>query len=142
MNAAILEATSRVHPSTTSTVRRWAGRVVTAAAAAFLTFDTAVKLAGATVAIDATTELGYARHHVFAIGLIELACLVVYLVPRTATIGAVLWTGYLGGAIASNLRLDLPLASHVLFPLYVATLLWGGLYLRDPQVRAFVRSPV
>jgi hypothetical protein len=65
---------------------------------------------------------------------------VLYLVPRTAPLGAVLWTGYLGGAIATHLRLDNPLFSHVLFPIYVAALLWGGLYLRDARVRDLARS--
>jgi hypothetical protein len=65
-------------------------------------------------------------------------CLILYVIPRTAPLGAVLWTGYLGGAIATHLRLDNPLFSHTLFPIYVAALLWGGLYLRDARVRALV----
>ena len=67
-------------------------------------------------------------------------CLVVYLIPRTAPLGAVLWTGYLGGAIVTNLRVHNPLFTHILFPIYVAALIWGSLYLRDPRVRAAIRA--
>jgi hypothetical protein len=80
-------------------------------------------------------------HLAVTIGVLELACLAVYLVPRTAVLGAVLLTGYLGGAIATHVRLENPLFSHVLFPTYVAALVWGGLYLRDRRVSAlFSRS--
>jgi hypothetical protein len=124
----------------TTAARRWAGRILTGVAVLFLLFDTAIKLAGAKAAVDGTVQLGYAPHHLPVIGVIELACLVLYLVPRTAPLGAVLFTGYLGGAVATHLRLDNPLFSHVLFPTYVAALLWGGLYLRDARVRALLRS--
>ena len=124
----------------TTAARRWAGRVLTGVAVLFLLFDTAIKLAGAKAAVDGTVQLGSAPHHLPVIGVIELACLVLYLVPRTAPLGAVLFTGYLGGAVATHLRLDNPLFSHVLFPTYVAALLWGGLYLRDARVRALLRS--
>jgi hypothetical protein len=123
-------------PAGVSAIARWTGRAATGMAVLFTVFDTAVKLASAKVAVDATVQLGYAPHHVLAIGIIELACLALYLVPRTAFVGAVLWTGYLGGAVASNVRLDNPLFSHTLFPVYVATLLWGGLYSRDARLRA------
>jgi hypothetical protein len=69
------------------------------------------------------------------IGLIQVVCLAVYLLPRTAILGAVLWTGYLGGAIATHVRVGNPLFSHILFPIYVAALLWGGLWLRDRRLR-------
>jgi hypothetical protein len=123
-------------PADVSAIARWTGRAATGTAVLFIVFDTAVKLASAKVAVDATVQLGYAPHHVLAIGIIELACLALYLVPRTAFVGAVLWTGYLGGAVASNVRLDNPLFSHTLFPVYVAALLWGGLYARDARLRA------
>jgi hypothetical protein len=67
-------------------------------------------------------------------------CLVVYLIPRTAVLGAILWTGYLGGAIATHVRVGNPLFSHLLFPVYVAALLWAGLWLRDERVRAVLRA--
>ena len=130
---------ARPSAAATSTVARRTGRLVAGAAVLFLAFDAALKLVGAAAAVDATVQLGFAAHQVLTLGLIELACLVLYLVPRTAPVGAVLWTGYLGGAIATHLRLGSPLASHTLFPIYVAALLWAGLYLRDPRVRALLR---
>ena len=123
----------------TSGRARWAGRALTGIAVLFLVFDTAIKLAGAKEAVEGTVQLGWQPHHLPILGLIQLGCLILYLIPRTAPLGAVLWTGYLGGAIATHLRLDAPLFSHVLFPTYVAALLWGGLYLRDPRVRALIR---
>jgi hypothetical protein len=89
-------------------------------------------------AVQATVELGYPAHLVAVIGVIQLVCLVLYLVPPTSVLGAVLLTGYLGGAIATHVRLGSPLASHTLFPIYVALLVWGGLYLREPRLRALL----
>ena len=118
---------------------RWIGRVLTGVAVLFLTFDMGIKLVGAKEAVEGTVQLGWAPHHLPILAVIELACLVLYLIPRTAPLGAVLWTGYLGGAIATHLRVDNPLFSHTLFPIYVAALVWGGLYLRDARVRALLR---
>jgi len=118
-----------------SAALRWSGRIATGIAVAFLAFDVGIKLSGASAAVKGTTDLGFAASQLLPIGLIELACLVLYLVPRTAPLGAVLFTGYLGGAIATHLRLGNPLFTHVLFPIYVAALLWGGLYARDARVR-------
>ena len=126
-------------PAGTSSRRRWAGYILTGIAALFLTFDVAIKLVGGKAAVDGTVQLGYQPHHVLIIGLIGAVCLVLYLIPRTAPLGAVLWTGYFGGAIATQLRVDNPLFSHILFPIYVAAIVWGGLYLRDPRVRALLR---
>jgi hypothetical protein len=123
----------------TSARTRWAGRVLTALAVLFLVFDTTIKLVGAKEAVEGTVQLGWAPHHLPILALIEIGCLVLYLVPRTAPLGAVLWTGYLGGAIATHLRVDSPLFTHILFPIYVAALIWGGLYLRDARVRALLR---
>lgn len=114
---------------------RWAGVAASGLAVAFLIFDSVIKVLKLGPAVDATVQLGYPASAVVIIGLIELACLIAYLVPRSALAGAVLLTGYLGGAIASQLRAGNPLASHTLFPLYVAALVWGGLYLRDRRVR-------
>jgi len=127
-------------PAATSTRARWAGRILTGIAVLFLTFDLTIKLVAAKAAVDGTVQLGWAPHHLPILGAIQLVCLVLYLVPRTAPLGAVLWTGYLGGAIATHLRLDNPLFTHTLFPIYVAALIWGGLYLRDDRVRALVRA--
>jgi hypothetical protein len=121
-----------------SSARRWTGRILTGLAVVFLVFDLAIKLLQAPAAMDATMALGYPASAILPIGLIELALLVVYLVPRTTVLGAVLWTGYLGGAVASQARAGNPLFSHVLFPIYIAALIWGGLWLRDRRARAIV----
>ena len=118
----------------------WAGRILSGIAVLFLTFDLSIKLAGAKEAVDGTVQLGWLPHHLPILGVIEIVCLALYLIPRTAPLGAVLWTGYLGGAIATHLRVDNPLFSHTLFPIYVAALIWGGLYLRDARVRALLQS--
>jgi hypothetical protein len=125
-------------PAAASSRTRWAGRILTGLAVLFLTFDVVIKLLGVKEAVQGTVELGYQPHHLPIIGTIGLVCLILYVIPRTAPLGAILWTGYLGGAIATNLRLDKPLLSHTLFPIYVAALIWGGLYLRDARVRALV----
>ena len=136
MSASILRTASR----RTTARATWAGRVLSGIAVLFLIFDAGIKLVAAPEAVAGTVQLGWQPHHLPILAAIELACLVLYLVPRTAPLGAVLWTGYLGGAIATHLRLDNPLFSHVLFPSYVAALLWGGLYLRDARVRDLARS--
>jgi hypothetical protein len=141
MSATLLQSTPlSTREAVTSTRTRWAGRVVTGIAVLFLLFDTTIKLVAAKEAVEGTVQLGWQAHHLPILGAIEVVCLVLYLVPRTAPVGALLWTGYLGGAIATHLRLDNPLFSHVLFPIYVAALIWSGLYLRDPRVRALVRA--
>jgi hypothetical protein len=118
---------------------RWGSRLLSGIAVLFLAFDAAIKLVAAASAVEGTVQLGYAPHHLPIIGTIQVICLILYLIPRTAPLGAVLWTGYLGGAIATHLRVDSPLLTHTLFPIYVAALLWGGLYLRDERVRALLR---
>ena len=142
MSATILESVALpVAPAARSTARTlWAGRILTGIAVAFLTFDTVFKLVAATAAVEGTVQLGFAPQHLLVIGVIELVCLVLYLIPRTAPLGAILWTGYFGGAIATHLRLENPLLTHTIFPIYVAALIWGGLYLRDARVRALLRS--
>ena len=117
-----------------------AGRVVSGLAVLFLTFDVMIKLLRLPVALGTMQELGYPESLVVPIGVIGLVCLIAYVVPRTALIGAVLWTGYLGGAIATHVRVENPLFSHVLFPIYIALFIWGGLWLRDPRVRALLRG--
>lgn len=116
----------------------WAGRTMTVLAVAFMAFDAAMKLLQVAPAMQGTAELGYPPETVFGIGVVELLCVIAYVVPRTSLLGAVLLTGYLGGAIATHVRVGNPLFSHVLFPTYVAALIWGGLYLRDAALRALV----
>jgi len=125
-------------PSTDHTPGRAAmraGYTLTALAALFLTFDTILKLLQLAPAVEGTVALGYPANAVFIIGVIELVALGLYLVPATSVLGAVVMTGYLGGAIATHVRVGSPLPSHTLFPIYVALLVWGGLYLRDARLR-------
>ena len=143
MSATLVDSTPlAVPPVRVSGRSRLAGRIVTGLAVAFLLFDMGIKLAGAKEAVDGTVQLGWQPHHLPILGAIEVVLLALYLIPRTAPLGAVLWTGYFGGAIATHLRLDNPLFSHVLFPIYVAALVWGGLYLRDARVRTIVRAMI
>ena len=118
--------------------RIWTGRILSGIAVLFLTFDAAIKVSASGMAVDATAQLGYPADVVVPLGMLELALLALYLTPRSAALGAVLWTGYLGGAIATHVRLENPLFTHILFPIYVAALLWGGLFLRDRRVRALL----
>lgn len=114
----------------------WTGRVLGGIAVLFLTMDTVFKLVASNMAAEATAQLGYPAHLMPIIGVIEAILLVLYLIPRTSVFGALLWTGYLGGAIATHFRIGNPLLTHQLFPIYIATLLWLGLWLRDRRLRA------
>ncbi|HEX8436350.1 DoxX family protein [Archangium sp.] len=114
----------------------WGGRFLSGFAVLFMLFDAGMKLLELPVAVQGTSQLGYPESVVFGLGVVQLVCLLVYLVPRTSVLGAVLWTGYLGGAVATHVRLGNPLFSHVLFPLYVAAFFWVGLWLRDERLRA------
>lgn len=96
----------------------------------------APKLAGASVATDTLQTLGWPRNAALRIGLVELGCLLLYLWPRTSMLGAILGTGLLGGAMASQVRVDAPLFSHALFSLYLGLVMWAGLWLRDPALRS------
>jgi hypothetical protein len=96
----------------------------------------APKLLGIPVAEETLTGLGWPPGFAFGIGLLELACLLLYLVPATSVFGAVLTMGVLGGAMATQLRVGSPLFCHILFSLYLGLMLWGGLWLRDPALRA------
>lgn len=123
---------------TTSKGQMWTGRVIGGLAALFLIVDGAMKVARLEAVIEATTQLGYPVEVILPLGVILLACTVLYLVPRTAVLGVVLLTGYLGGAVATHVRISAPLLSHTLFPVYVAAFLWVGLWLRDARVRALL----
>jgi DoxX-like protein len=112
-------------------MKRWAGIVIGAWVVLFLTFDAAVKLLGLDVAVEGTTRLGYPASLVVTIGWVELVCLLAYVIPRSAPIGALLLTGYLGGATATQVRVEDP---WFLFPVGVGVLLWGALWLRDPRI--------
>ena|SRR5258706_1779360 len=116
----------------------WTGRILSGLAVLFLLFDAIGKLARPAAVVKSTAELGWPESTILTLGVLQVICLAFYLIPRTAVFGAILWTGYLGGAIASQLRIGNPLFSNVLFPTYVAALLWGGLWLRDARLRALI----
>ena len=112
----------------------WTGRVLQGLACAFLAFDGITKVLRVSYVLEATAKLGFPESSIQGIGLLLLACLALYLVPRTRVLGAVLLTGYLGGAIASQVRVEAPLLGNVLFPVYTAAMIWAPL-LRDDRVR-------
>jgi hypothetical protein len=116
----------------------WIGRVLSALAILLLSFDAVIKLLRLPVAVEGTTQLGYPGSVVLGIGIVEFVCLVLYVVPHTSVLGAILFTGYLGGAIATHVRIGSPLFTHVLFPIYVAVLIWGGLYAREHRLRSLI----
>lgn len=113
----------------------WTGRVLSGIAILLLAFDAVTKIIALPSVVHGSAQAGWAPDLIPVVGWIAAICLVLYVIPRTAPLGAVLWTGYLGGAIATQLRLHMPLFSYVLVPVYVAVFIWGGLYLRDPRVR-------
>jgi hypothetical protein len=123
---------------TASAKTRWAGRIVSGWIVLFLVFDAAVKLLRLPAAVEATARLGYPAELVFAIGVIELLCVALYVTPRTAVVGALLLTAYLGGATATQVRVEDP---WFLFPVVIGALAWAGLLLRDSTRYVGVLSP-
>lgn len=115
---------------------RIAGRIITGLVVAFLLFDAVIHLSGAQQVKDSFDALGVPAHLTVTIGLVMLGCLALYLIPATAPLGAVLLTGYLGGAVTVNMINEKPLISTTLFAIYVGVFVWAGLYLRDSRVRA------
>lgn len=135
-----LDRSPPVDPPSTTVTRRalWGGRIMSGVALLFLAFDASIKVLQLVPAEEGTSQLGWPASTVFSLGILQVVCWIAYAVPRTAVLGALLWTGYLGGAVATHVRVDSPLFSHVLFPIYVAVLLWGGLWLREPRVRSLL----
>ena len=117
---------------------RWAGYALTALAALFLAFDATIKLLVIQPVVDSFARLGLPADLPRTIGALEAVLVLVYLVPRTALLGAILLTGYLGGAIMCHVRVADPLFSHILFPVYLGTFMWGGLYLREPRLQRLI----
>jgi hypothetical protein len=116
----------------------WTGRILSGLAVAFLLLDAVLKLMKVQPVLDSFPKLGWPVSLVTALGIILLVSTIIYVIPQTSVLGAILLTGYLGGAVATHLRVGDPLFSHVLFPTYVAALLWGGLFLREPRLRALL----
>ena len=121
--------------STVSTRIGWALSILTVA---FMLFDAGGKLALESHVVDASTKIGYPLAAIRPIGVIALVCTILYAVPRTAILGAVLLTGFYGGTVASKLRIEDPLFSSILFGVYFGLIAWGGLYLRDGRLRALL----
>ncbi|HYW98653.1 MAG TPA: DoxX family protein [Candidatus Elarobacter sp.] len=123
----------------------WAGRIMTGLVVTFLTFDAILKFVTPAPApvVEAFAHVGWPLNLAPVLGMILLVSTVLYVIPKTSILGAILLTGYLGGAVATHLRAGDPLFSHVLFPTYLGVLLWGGLYFREDRLRALIplRSP-
>ncbi len=123
----------------------WAGRIMSALVILFLTFDVVLKFVKPAPApvVEAFARLGWSLSLGPVLGIILLVSTALYVIPNTSVLGAILLTGYLGGAVATHFRVGDPLFSHVLFPTYLGVLLWGGLYLREPRLRALIplRTP-
>jgi hypothetical protein len=133
--------TSTVAPAATGTISqraRLAGRIVSGLAVVFFLFDSLTHIANVEQVRTAMADLGFDPSLNRVFGVVLLACLVVYVVPATSILGAVLLTGYLGGAVATNLLTEQPILSTTLAPIYFGVLVWGGLYLRDARVRAIM----
>ena len=126
-------------------VARMTGQAMSGVLIAFMLFDAGAKLVPLDVVVRTTAELGYPPSPALArtLGIVGLACTALYALPRTAVLGAILLTAYMGGAVATHVRVGSPLFSHVLFGVYLAILAWGGLFLRDARIRALLplRAP-
>ena len=138
-----MATTHPVVETTTPSVGRAAartGRVLTTLLTLFLLFDSVTKLMQLPMVVEATQQMGFPASTVPVIGGVLLICLALYLVPRTAVLGAVLLTGYLGGAVCAQMRIEAPLFSNTLFPIYVGIVVWVALYLRSAALRTLVRA--
>jgi hypothetical protein len=128
-------------PTPATTARgRWTARIVTGLPVLFLAFDVVLKIASPPVVAEASAKLGLPASLTPVCAVLLAASLALYLAPRTAALGAVLLTGYLGGAVLVHARVGDPLLTHTLFPIYVGALLWLGLYLRDERVRRLLAA--
>ncbi len=114
----------------------WTGRILSGFIVAFLAFDGVIKLTQIQPVVDTFEQMGYPLKYAVLIGVVELICVILYAIPRTAVLGAVLLMGLLGGGIATHIRIDSPLFSHTLFGVYMGLIMWAGLYLRMPRLRS------
>lgn len=123
-----------------SKAARWTGYAMSGLVILFLLFDGGIKLVPLEIVTQTSGEIGLPTDASFArlLGILTLIGVVLYAVPQTAVLGAILLTGYMGGAIATHLRIGSPLFSHTLFGVYLGLLIWGGLYLREPRLRALI----
>ena len=135
------QASEFAHSSTEtapfSKKRLWAGRIISALAVLFLLFDAITKLMKVAPVLEASARLGYPASLAVGIGSLLLACVVVYAIPGTSILGAILLTGYLGGAVAANVRVGDPLF-ETFFPVIFGVLIWAGIFLRDDRLRTLI----
>lgn len=115
----------------------WIGRIVSGLPALFLLVDGAMKLVKPAVVVEATTKLGYSESLIVPIGILLIVCTIIYLIPATSVLGAILLTGYLGGAVATHVRAAEDVFP-IVFPIIFGALLWLGLYLHDTRLRALI----
>ena len=115
----------------------WTGRIISALPVLFLLMDGVMKLFKPRVVVEATVQLGYPESVILGLGIVLITCTVLYIIPPTSVLGAILLTGYLGGAVATHVRVGEGLFP-VLFPVIVGVLVWGGLWLRDVRVRTLI----
>jgi hypothetical protein len=127
-----------VETAAPSKARLWTGRILTILTTLFLLFDGVMKLVQPLPVTKAMTQLGFPLHLSVPIGIILLICTALYALPSTSVLGSVLLTGYLGGAVVSQMRIGAPLFGNTLFPIYFAVLLWAAIYLREPRLRALI----
>jgi hypothetical protein len=116
----------------------WAGRIISGLPVLFLLMDAVMKLVKPAFVVEGTVKLGYSEAVILPLGVVLLVCTILYVIPRSSVLGAILPTGYLGGAVATHVRVGDPLFTHVLFPVYIGVLIWLGLYLRDYRLSALV----
>ena len=117
--------------------RLWTGRIITALVVLFLLFDSITKVMKVRVVMEASAQLGYPANTIFTIGIILLVCTAFYIIPQTAVLGAILLTGYLGGAVEANLRIGSAMF-NTLFPIVFAALAWAGILLRESRLGALI----
>ena len=133
-----MQSTSQAAP--VSKGKLWTGRILSGIAILFLLFDSVIHLMVIAPVVDSFSQLGVPISLSITIGIIELICLTTHVIPRSSVLGAILQTGYLGGAVAIQLRIGAPLFSTALFPIYIGILVWGGLYLRDERLRVLLAA--
>ena len=116
----------------------WAGRIMSGIVVLFLVFDGGIKMIPLDIVIETSRQLGIPENLARTLGVLTLLGTALYAFPRTSVLGAIVLTGYIGGAIYVHVRAGSPLFTHTLFGVYLALLIWGGLYLRDPLLRALI----
>lgn len=127
--------------TTTTTIskgRLWTARIMSGIVILFMLMDSIMKFIQPEEVVSGTVELGFSAHHLIPIGILGLVSVLLYAYPKTSLLGAILLTGYWGGAIATHIRLDNPLFTHILFPVYLGILAWGGIWLIEENMRDLI----